>query len=105
MRWSFATVLILAGCQCATPSALDAGGDAAACEGPTPLCLTLYGTCCEDTGFQASCAHGAWTCDPCALGDWACGRPAILSGDCRRTTRDAARAGMSVPDYCGPRDE
>ncbi|MBN8615298.1 MAG: hypothetical protein J0L92_32180 [Deltaproteobacteria bacterium] len=104
-RWTLAMLLTLAGCECVAPPMVDAGGDAPECEGPSPLCTTLYGRCCEDTGFLATCVDGAWICDPCALGAWACGRPAIMLRDCEHTTREAAATDLSVREYCGMREE
>lgn len=105
MRHLAAGLALVAVACSTTPSGLDAGPDAPACdESPrSPFCTLLHGECCDDVGFSPTCAAGEWVCDPCALGEAYCedARAPTWMGDCDRYVRDFDRMGMTLDEYCG----
>lgn len=78
---------------------MEAEGDAGTgCVGHHPSCTLLYGDCCGDIGFSATCLAGEWVCDPCVLGDRFCEEEATRT--CDKFVFDGPAMGISPDIYC-----
>jgi hypothetical protein len=105
--WTLASVVLVLGCGAGSGVGDDDGDDASdGCGDQTQYCTILYGTCCDDLSFAATCVDGRWVCDPCVVHSPPCaGYPdTCLECDCTRTTREAVRLGIPVDEYCGVAD-
>jgi hypothetical protein len=101
--WTVASMALALGCGAGSGADGDGGdGTSEGCSAPAPACLMMYGSCCEDIAFDATCDDGQWICDACVLGASICaGHPeTCMMRDCTRTTRDAVRLGIPLDEYC-----